>query len=463
MAIPGWALALGAAKIAPEMANDWMGLYKSIKENNTVDNNRQVLSDFALAQSAPEQQPQWDDTLSGGILSSSIPTQKDRFRQLKTKIGTGVYSPDFETGAKVIGAIDKQQEEGLQKKDLAGGYGKLISAFQKDPNTPLNQVAANMTPGELSAFMKEAGGKMDDWTKAGATQMETGRKAQLAIDTPKAYAELSDIETRPEGYKNLSELTGAYSRLAGKYPGVFGPEDIKRFTDMNRAYWEQKPMGEPAPYSIGVGRSQETGLLQNFALGAPKNIAQTTSVAPAPRITINNEQRRDFKDEMGLRKEFLALPEVKEYPTVEAQTQRAVKALSEQGKGSNVAVDQSIITIFNKMLDPASVVRESEYARTPQDLSVLSRIKGKWDKIQKGGAGLDATERAALQRMVNNFSEIASQQYNNRVGEYKGLARDYGYNAERVVPRKNALNAKQTPTPQQAAAELARRRAAGGK
>ena len=148
---------------------------------------------------------------------------------------------------------------------------------------------------------------------------------------------------------------------------------------------------------------------------------------------------------------------------MEAQTQRAVKALSEQGKGSNVAVDQSIITIFNKMLDPASVVRESEYARTPQDLSVLSRIKGKWDKIQKGGAGLDATERAALQRMVNNFSEIASQQYNNRVGEYKGLARDYGYNAERVVPRKNALNAKQTPTPQQAAAELARRRAAGGK
>jgi len=463
MSIPGWALALGAAKIAPEMANDWMGLYKSIKENNTVDNNRQVLSDFALAQSAPETQPQWDDNPSGGILSGSIPTQRDRFRQLKTKIGTGVYSPDFETGAKVLGAIDKQQEEGLQKKDLAGGYGKLISAFQKDPNTPLNQVAANMTPGELSAFMKEAGGKMDDWTKAGATQQETAYKSNVRGYTPDAYRKLAEIERG--SYKNLSELQAAYADLASQYPGVFQGEDIKRFADMNREYWKEKPMGAPEPYSIGVGRSQETGLLQNFALGAPKNIAQTTSVAPAPRITINNEQRRDFKDERDLRKEFLSLPEVKEYPTVEAQTQRAVKALAEQGKGSNVAVDQSIITIFNKMLDPASVVRESEYARTPQDLSVLSRIKGKWDKIQKGGAGLDATERAALQRMVDNFSVIASQQYNNRVGEYKGLARDYGYNPERVVPRKNALDNKQPPkqpiTPQQAAAELARRRAGG--
>jgi hypothetical protein len=187
------------------------------------------------------------------------------------------------------------------------------------------------------------------------------------------------------------------------------------------------------------------------------------SVAPVTNITVQGN--RDRTAEFGLRKEFLGLPEVKEFPVVESQSRRALKALSEQGKGSNVAVDQSIITVFNKMLDPTSVVRESEYARTPQDLSVLSRIRGKWDKVQRGGAGLDATERQALNRMVGNFAQIASKQYNSRAKEYRQLATEYGFNPSRVVVRGNGIDedtvAPAQITPQQAAAELLRRR--GGK
>lgn len=189
---------------------------------------------------------------------------------------------------------------------------------------------------------------------------------------------------------------------------------------------DQETWGEPEQMSVGG----KTAIVQKSSRGQIRPVIQDT----APRITVNggHANNTDFRNESAMRKEFLSLPEVKDFPTIESNSKRAVAALRAQG-GSNVAVDQTIITVFNKMLDPTSVVRESEYARTPQDLSVLSRIKGKWDKVQHGGAGLDKTEREALARMVGNFTEIAGQQYNDQVTYYSDLARRYGYKPENVV------------------------------
>lgn len=145
-----------------------------------------------------------------------------------------------------------------------------------------------------------------------------------------------------------------------------------------------------------------------------------------------NEQQVDFRNESAMRKEFLTLPEVKEYPVVEQQSRRALAALSDPNK-NKVAVDQSIITTFNKMLDPSSVVRESEYARTPQDMAILNRIKGKLDKLSTGGAGLTDDERQAMFRMITAFKGVADAQYNEQVDYYSGLATRYGYKPENIV------------------------------
>ena len=142
----------------------------------------------------------------------------------------------------------------------------------------------------------------------------------------------------------------------------------------------------------------------------------------------------EFKDVMALRKEFSSLPEVKDYSTIQAQALRAKKALEVSlNSNSNMPVDQTVITTFNKLLDPSSVVRESEYARTPQDLALLSRIKGKWDKVVQGGAGLPLEERQAMVRMIANFSEIADLQYNDQVQQYTELAKRNGFNPGDVI------------------------------
>lgn len=69
------------------------------------------------------------------------------------------------------------------------------------------------------------------------------------------------------------------------------------------------------------------------------------------------------------------------------------------------ATSQAIITTFNKILDPTSVVRESEYDRTPQGQSLLNNIYGRISAIQQGGPGLT---KASLKELVDLGNELAS-------------------------------------------------------
>jgi len=184
------------------------------------------------------------------------------------------------------------------------------------------------------------------------------------------------------------------------------------------------------PYMGKVGG--KAVMLQDSSLGQVRTVAQDASTTV--RVTTGKGNHTEFKDVMALRKEFSNLPEVKDYSMIQAQSLRAKKALEESLKNrSNMPVDQTVITTFNKLLDPSSVVRESEYARTPQDLALFSRLKGKWDKIQSGGAGLDLNERQAVLRMITNFSEIADTQYNDQVRQYTELAIRNGFDPGDVI------------------------------
>lgn len=163
---------------------------------------------------------------------------------------------------------------------------------------------------------------------------------------------------------------------------------------------------------------------------------QPLSDAPRYKPASGDGGRKyEFKDVMGLRKEFSALPEVKDYVTIDSQARRARAALAESLKSgsNNTPVDQTVITTFNKILDPTSVVRESEYARTPQDMAVLNRLKGSMEKIAKGGAGLDRETRAAMLRMVENFHNVSSEQYNATVENYSEIARRNGFDPKDVI------------------------------
>lgn len=136
----------------------------------------------------------------------------------------------------------------------------------------------------------------------------------------------------------------------------------------------------------------------------------------------------------ALRKEFYDSPEVKTYQEVSRQHSVMQEAMKEAKTGENfVAVDQALITILNKMMDPSSVVRESEYARTPGDLALMNRIKGAYQKIKTGGAGLTMEDREAIKKMGGKYLSATETKYKSKLHEYKGYLANYGLDPEKYL------------------------------
>lgn len=136
------------------------------------------------------------------------------------------------------------------------------------------------------------------------------------------------------------------------------------------------------------------------------------------QFSMNNPAQMKFAQD--LRKEFNAMDDVQNFLKVRTQYQDMYTAL-QVGKetGNYLPVDQTLITTFNKILDPQSVVRESEYARTPENMSLINRIYGNMQSYVTGGAKLTDSDRQALVRMVKEVTQ-------NRMNAYVSQRQNYG-------------------------------------
>jgi hypothetical protein len=128
-----------------------------------------------------------------------------------------------------------------------------------------------------------------------------------------------------------------------------------------------------------------------------------------------------------LRKEFNASPAVKDWQTIRRATQGVIDAFDTSvAGGSRIASDQALGVLFQKVLDPQSVVRESEYARTPEGAAMLNRLLAYADKIQRGGLTLTDGDRKAIRDMVVKLATGAAKSYNEQVGQMKTYAEHWG-------------------------------------
>ena len=134
------------------------------------------------------------------------------------------------------------------------------------------------------------------------------------------------------------------------------------------------------------------------------------------------------------RKEFNNLPEIKEHNSIQPKLKSMEAAFNESKKTKNyIAVDQAMITLFNKLSDPSSVVRESEYARMALNLPFVNALKGKVAKVLKGGAGLTDDDRNNIMAMANLMKQAYSEVYNARADEYRGYGTIVGANPDLIA------------------------------
>jgi hypothetical protein len=237
---------------------------------------------------------------------------------------------------------------------------------------------------------------------------------------PEAYFENWKKESLTSMDQRIKELT-AQAALANALKK--GDEDVVKQSDITK--FELFQYGKLSPELRGRPQYQKEYL--QF---------QKLNKEQSPYVDALNRQIDITAKREGtaLRKEFYDSPEVKTYQEVSRQYSIMQEAMKEAKTGENfVAVDQALITILNKMMDPSSVVRESEYARTAGDLALMNRIKGAYQKLKTGGAGLTTEDREAIKKMGGKYLSATETKYKSKLHEYKGYLSNYGLNPEKYL------------------------------
>lgn len=133
----------------------------------------------------------------------------------------------------------------------------------------------------------------------------------------------------------------------------------------------------------------------------------------------------NVKDEGALRKEFTAL--TKDFRDIDASYQRMQSAAAD-GPG-----DIALLIGYMKMLDPGSVVREGEFATAQNAGGVDSWVRGVYNKAI-GDGFVSAKVRAQINDQATAFHAAAKDTYMRQRDQYSGIASQYGFDPDRIVP-----------------------------
>lgn len=250
--------------------------------------------------------------------------------------------------------------------------------------------------------------------------------AQLLEQDKRAYeAELKQIQDLKDAVNSAMESGSATSK------------DIQILTNPNISDEEKKALAQTiisrsasemrnldiAQKEASITASRESALTSRtnriIDLAERGDQEAINQLGFDPRKTTGN-----FEAESSLRKEFNTLPTVKEaqsvqqsYRAIFASNQEAMRA--QQAGTSSSAADQALIISFNKMLDPTSVVREGEFARSTEGQSYLQQLQAKVDQAMRGGAGLSAETRQALVETTEVLYGDYIKTHNDKAYQYR--------------------------------------------
>ncbi len=155
------------------------------------------------------------------------------------------------------------------------------------------------------------------------------------------------------------------------------------------------------------------------------------------------ESLPDFDGEQKLRKEFLAIPQVKDF-SAQAQAYGRIIASADD---PSPAGDLALVFNYMKLLDPGSVVRESEFALAAQSGSFGERIQAAVGRIESGEI-LAPEMRADFVGRSKSLYENALVGYESVRDQYKGLASEYGIDGARAIVDFSYKGSQLAPTAQ---------------
>ena len=136
-----------------------------------------------------------------------------------------------------------------------------------------------------------------------------------------------------------------------------------------------------------------------------------------------------FKDVQALRKEFTGLSRIKNFSDVTEAYTRIIKS----AKDPSAAGDLALIFNYMKVLDPASVVRESEFAAAAKAGGLGPRIQAAVEQIERG-TRLAPEQRADFVNRATQLYQGAEEQARPIYQTYEEIAIARGFDPKKALP-----------------------------
>jgi hypothetical protein len=148
-------------------------------------------------------------------------------------------------------------------------------------------------------------------------------------------------------------------------------------------------------------------------------------IAPKTTVTVPVDMtggQNGFENERNIGKDFRSEPIYKDFNDMKSAYGQVITSLAQGTPIGDVAGATKVM----KLLDPGSVVRESE-------LGIAMAASGRMDRLQyyfnnwASGEKLTPTQREDFKQLSNELYAAAGQAYNQKRDEYKGFGNAYGF------------------------------------
>lgn len=328
--------------------------------------------------------------------------------------------------------------------DLASGYREnATQGFDVNNLAPQRKGLATRIGeglGTLARFYDKPIGRM---AVATGLSMLTDEANPLG-EGVKAYVGRQNNMTRDKAYRQSLINMGVDESQVNAIPGIMTDDIYKNLIDAKQAQEMQKYremyLDTQNKNQEGLNLYRMNKLAEDIKQNELENYYKGQQLAQGWEKIKNDKEntgKPNFNQITTMRKEFSSIPAIKNANEIKRQFDNVTNTYNayKQGKLRANAADQAMVTTLNKILDPTSVVRESEFARTAAGQSFFARAQGYADKITKGGGGLTNAEREDLYNAMQEMYNANQAEAREYINAYTDLANRYNINPADIMPR----------------------------
>jgi hypothetical protein len=316
----------------------------------------------------------------------------------------GAKAPDYLIGnEQSAGLLDEAAKEKLKNQALFQG---LLGAGATYLAQPKNQRYGSALPYLGKAYlggMQASQGAYDVAAKNYADQ-----QTQLNVNTL-----LKDPRISNDPVLKALVSSGKIKEASD----IINPQVANEADRYASAYYQGKTFKELQPQD------------QQAVLAKIESSKTNVARASAP------SQQPSFKDAGSLRQEYNALPDIKAYNEVNTAYNQIKTALSNPSPANDLAA----ATKFMKLLDPNSVVRESELMMAMQASGVTDRLSNLGNRIMSGEK-LTETQRKDFYDAASEFYKVSQNNKNAIDAQYIDIANKGGLSPDLIIRKVKKYN-----------------------